>query len=398
MHLPVCLTACNVSEEAWPKATMNEHHAPGYNNSEIYRLLEAITVDIQKEHPGELVRTCSPYFLCSAIPGHWRSNKALPVAFKVVAVGEISDGTEVLVHAGNDENYHAEMRNFKAEMKNQVARFNDLRFVGRSGRGKSFSLTIIIKTDPIQVATYNKAIKVTVDGPREPRSKQTGQNTPYRIMQRPTLDGPYTFKDLDPSFKHRLNSSQSSDGSQNSYKHESPEEPCGPGSGYCPPPTWSDYNNSYSAYQPPAGYADHHPDSSTLHHIPTVISDLTSSGEYITTSLTSPPPPTTSINSIKPTDMDPMRYPPDNSYWPSSWAPAPSYTATPNYYNNQQFIQSHHHHQPLMLGPFATSRALDYPQSGVELQNQTQDQNRVESERPPPQSADTSLEGVWRPY
>ncbi|XP_049818005.1 runt-related transcription factor 3 isoform X2 [Aethina tumida] len=348
MHLPVCLTACNVSEEAWPKATMNEHHAPGYNNSEIYRLLEAITVDIQKEHPGELVRTCSPYFLCSAIPGHWRSNKALPVAFKVVAVGEISDGTEVLVHAGNDENYHAEMRNFKAEMKNQVARFNDLRFVGRSGRGKSFSLTIIIKTDPIQVATYNKAIKVTVDGPREPRSKQ--------------------------------------------------KEPCGPGSGYCPPPTWSDYNNSYSAYQPPAGYADHHPDSSTLHHIPTVISDLTSSGEYITTSLTSPPPPTTSINSIKPTDMDPMRYPPDNSYWPSSWAPAPSYTATPNYYNNQQFIQSHHHHQPLMLGPFATSRALDYPQSGVELQNQTQDQNRVESERPPPQSADTSLEGVWRPY
>lgn len=60
----------------------------------------------------------------------------------MVAVGEISDGTEVLVHAGNDENYHAEMRNFKAEMKNQVARFNDLRFVGRSGRG-NFSISFI---------------------------------------------------------------------------------------------------------------------------------------------------------------------------------------------------------------------------------------------------------------
>lgn len=37
--------------------------------------------------------------------------------------------------AGNDENYSAELRNASAVMKNQVARFNDLRFVGRSGRG-----------------------------------------------------------------------------------------------------------------------------------------------------------------------------------------------------------------------------------------------------------------------
>lgn len=37
--------------------------------------------------------------------------------------------------------------------------------------GKSFTLTITVHTSPIQVATYAKAIKVTVDGPREPRSK-----------------------------------------------------------------------------------------------------------------------------------------------------------------------------------------------------------------------------------
>lgn len=37
--------------------------------------------------------------------------------------------------------------------------------------GKSFTLSIIISTNPIQIATYSKAIKVTVDGPREPRSK-----------------------------------------------------------------------------------------------------------------------------------------------------------------------------------------------------------------------------------
>lgn len=37
--------------------------------------------------------------------------------------------------------------------------------------GKSFTLTITVSSSPPQVTTYNKAIKVTVDGPREPRSK-----------------------------------------------------------------------------------------------------------------------------------------------------------------------------------------------------------------------------------
>ncbi|XP_040474936.1 protein lozenge isoform X1 [Ursus maritimus] len=89
----------------------------------------------------------------------------------VVALGDVPDGTVVTVMAGNDENYSAELRNASAVMKNQVARFNDLRFVGRSGRGKSFTLTITVFTNPTQVATYHRAIKVTVDGPREPRRK-----------------------------------------------------------------------------------------------------------------------------------------------------------------------------------------------------------------------------------
>lgn len=53
----------------------------------------------------------------------------------MVALGDIPDGTLVTVMAGNDENYSAELRNATAAIKNQVARFNDLRFVGRSGRG-----------------------------------------------------------------------------------------------------------------------------------------------------------------------------------------------------------------------------------------------------------------------
>ncbi|KAJ6662406.1 hypothetical protein lerEdw1_011819 [Lerista edwardsae] len=185
-------------------------------------------VDVLADHPGELVRTDSPNFLCSVLPTHWRCNKTLPIAFKairvtlpivsqetplevewfhwlqvellnvrtavqrepakftrkpfpgiirggfvlnerlsgcqsrpfgdvtsrpqkgsenllpevpggqeatrVVALGDVPDGTLVTVMAGNDENYSAELRNATAAMKNQVARFNDLRFVGRSGR------------------------------------------------------------------------------------------------------------------------------------------------------------------------------------------------------------------------------------------------------------------------
>ncbi|ELW47626.1 Runt-related transcription factor 3 [Tupaia chinensis] len=157
-------------------------------------------VDVLADHAGELVRTDSPNFLCSVLPSHWRCNKTLPVAFKVVALGDVPDGTVVTVMAGNDENYSAELRNASAVMKNQVARFNDLRFVGRSGRGKSFTLTITVFTNPTQVATYHRAIKVTVDGPREPRRKSftltitvftnPTQVATYHRAIKVTVDGP----------------------------------------------------------------------------------------------------------------------------------------------------------------------------------------------------------------
>ena len=97
---------------------------------------------VLSEHPGELVRTGSPNFVCSVLPSHWRSNKTLPITFKVVALGKVTDGTRVTISAGNDENYCAEIKNGMSLMKNQVAKFNDLRFVGRSGRGK-FSYTLL---------------------------------------------------------------------------------------------------------------------------------------------------------------------------------------------------------------------------------------------------------------
>ena len=113
----------------------------------------------------------SPNVLCTALPNHWRSNKTLPSAFKVIALSDIEDGTMVNLRIGNDENFCGELRNNSQVMKNNVAKFNDLRIIGRSGRGKAFNLIISISCAPSIIAVYSKCIKVTVDGPREPRSK-----------------------------------------------------------------------------------------------------------------------------------------------------------------------------------------------------------------------------------
>jgi len=83
----------------------------------------------------EFVRTGSPNVVCSALPLHWRCNKAIPATFLVVALGEVADGTMVTLTASNDENLCGEMRNATAVMYDSVAKFNDLRFIGRSGRG-----------------------------------------------------------------------------------------------------------------------------------------------------------------------------------------------------------------------------------------------------------------------
>lgn len=168
MHLPNSSEGSTATAGTPPAQVKTENLG-----SQIINDMYANLHELLQEYHGELVTTGSPAVLCSALPTHWRSNKSLPCAFKVVALDDIQDGTIVTIKAGNDENFCAELRNCTAVMKNQVAKFNDLRFVGRSGRGKSFSITITISSYPCQIATYSKAIKVTVDGPREPRSKQS---------------------------------------------------------------------------------------------------------------------------------------------------------------------------------------------------------------------------------
>ncbi|XP_055639701.1 runt-related transcription factor 2 isoform X2 [Toxorhynchites rutilus septentrionalis] len=204
-------------------------------------LAERTLGDFLSEHPGELIRTGSPLFVCTVLPPHWRSNKTLPVAFKVVALGDVGDGTMVTVRAGNDENYCAELRNCTAVMKNQVAKFNDLRFVGRSGRGKSFTLTIMVSTSPPQLATYNKAIKVTVDGPREPRSKtRQQQQFHFAFGQRP-----FHFP-ADPLSSFRMppiDMTQFGLGTANSHWSYSSTGPYSPYLTSCATPTAAQFNN-----------------------------------------------------------------------------------------------------------------------------------------------------------
>jgi hypothetical protein len=104
-------------------------------------------------------------------PSLFRSNKSLPCQFTVLVLYPIPDGTKVTISAGNEENSYADIKNNATEMTAQMARFSDLRFVGKSGRGKNFNLTITIHTSPLkEVATVNGIIKVTVDGPRDSRN------------------------------------------------------------------------------------------------------------------------------------------------------------------------------------------------------------------------------------
>lgn len=124
--------------------------------------------------PLPLVRTECPNIVCTQLPRHWRTNKKLPHQFRVYVLSDpadVPDGTIVTLQAGNEESVHCQLKNDFAYVHHGVATFADLRFLTRSGRGKLFKLTIMVRAARPLVATYRNAIKVTVDGPREPRPK-----------------------------------------------------------------------------------------------------------------------------------------------------------------------------------------------------------------------------------
>ncbi|CAD5207541.1 unnamed protein product [Bursaphelenchus okinawaensis] len=146
----------------------------------------------------KFTRTASPEVFCSALPNHWRSNKSLPHPFTVLILYPVPDGTKVTVTAGNEENCCPDIKNNVAEVTQQMARFTDLRFVGKSGRGKNFNLTITIHGHPLKhVVTVNNIIKVTVDGPRDSRNPNRSM-----INDRKRPAGPLHPLQFAPFLKH----------------------------------------------------------------------------------------------------------------------------------------------------------------------------------------------------
>ena len=69
---------------------------------------------------GQIVCTESPNFLCSKLPRHWRTNKAMPSVFRVIALGDVADNTVVSLAASNQNVLSAELRNSVAFVKDQV--------------------------------------------------------------------------------------------------------------------------------------------------------------------------------------------------------------------------------------------------------------------------------------
>ncbi|KAE9552903.1 hypothetical protein FO519_003888 [Halicephalobus sp. NKZ332] len=133
----------------------------------------------------KFIKTASPDVFCTSLPNHWRSNKSLPNPFMVLVLAPVEDGTRVTVSAGNEENCAADVKNNVTEIHQQVAKFSDLRFVGKSGRGKNFNLTITIHREGShEVAIASSIIKVTVDGPRDSRNANKFSH-PFDFRKRP---------------------------------------------------------------------------------------------------------------------------------------------------------------------------------------------------------------------
>ena len=81
------------------------------------------------------------------------------MAFKVIALSDIEDGTVVNLRVGNDENFCGELRNNTAVMKNNVAKFNDLRIIGRSGRGKESVILDFISRYDLGYVCFTASLK-----------------------------------------------------------------------------------------------------------------------------------------------------------------------------------------------------------------------------------------------
>ena len=66
---------------------------------------------------------------------HWRKNKSLRFILRTKPQVDVETNTRVLLLAGNDSNPCATLKNNIGWFRDGQAEFNDLRFLGASGRG-----------------------------------------------------------------------------------------------------------------------------------------------------------------------------------------------------------------------------------------------------------------------
>ena len=77
---------------------------------------------------------------CTKLPEFIRAKKYLGGPFLVYFNKMIPDGVKVVIKASNYKNPAAELKNNESIVKNSIAEFSDLRFCGKSGRGKRYSI------------------------------------------------------------------------------------------------------------------------------------------------------------------------------------------------------------------------------------------------------------------
>ena len=122
---------------------MDESNSPRSTSENQTVNVRTASIDLAPVHvralvseAGGLIPTDHPNIYCTPLPHHCRVNSPIHVPFLIVSTKGIPDGTVVRLSAGNKFNPIAEMKNCEALMSDNVAKFPDLRFVGRSGRGK----------------------------------------------------------------------------------------------------------------------------------------------------------------------------------------------------------------------------------------------------------------------
>lgn len=85
---------------------------------------------------SEIHQTDASDVKCTKLPEFIRAKKYLGASFCVYfEEGSVQDGVRVTISAGNYKNPTAELKNNESVVRNNVAEFQDLRFLGKSGRG-----------------------------------------------------------------------------------------------------------------------------------------------------------------------------------------------------------------------------------------------------------------------